>query len=77
MSFSRLEKHVSAIFAESGQAYGSMTAGKVANLIGALIQKRMRADEIVTFQVGTHPLLTASPIAHQVENAAEIALTKL
>jgi len=60
-----------------GQAYGSMTAGKVANFIGALIQKRMRADEIITFQVGTHPMLTASPIAHQVENAAEIALTKL
>jgi len=27
--------------------------------------------------VGTHPMLTASPISHQVENAAEIALTKL
>jgi len=60
-----------------GQVYGSMTAGKVANFIGALIQKRMRADEIVTFQVGTHPMLTPSPISHQVENAAEIALTKL
>lgn len=60
-----------------GQVYGSMTAGKVANFIGALIQKRMRADEIITFQVGTHPMLTASPISHQVENAAEIALTKL
>jgi len=60
-----------------GQVYGSMTAGKVANFIGALIQKRMRADEIVTFQVGTHPMLTASPISRQVENAAEIALTKL
>jgi len=60
-----------------GQVYGSMTTGKVANFVGALIQKRMRADEIVTFQVGTHPMLTASPIAHQVENAAEIALTKL
>jgi len=60
-----------------GQVFGSMTAGKVANFIGALIQKRMRADEIVTFQVGTHPMLTASPISHQVENAAEIALTKL
>jgi len=59
-----------------GQVFGGMTAGKVANFIGALIQKRMRADEIVTFQVGTHPMLTASPIAHQIENAAEIALTK-
>jgi len=60
-----------------GQTCGGMTAGKVANFIGALIQKRMRADEIITFQVGTHPMLTASPMAHQVENAAEIALTKL
>jgi len=60
-----------------GQVHGSMTAGKVANFIGALIQKRMRADEIITFQVGTHPMLTASPISHQVENAVEIALTKL
>jgi len=60
-----------------GQVYGSMTAGKVTNFIGALVQKRMRADEIITFQVGTHPMLTASPISHQVENAAEIALTKL
>jgi len=60
-----------------GQVYGSMTAGKVANFIAALVQTRMRADQIVTFQVGTHPMLTASPVAHQVENAAEIALTKL
>ena len=69
------EKHTRVLL--GGQVYGSMTAGKVANFIGALIQKRMRADEIVIFQVGTHPMLTASPIAHQVENAAEIALTKL
>ena len=69
------EKHTRILL--GGQVYGSMTAGKVANFIGALIQKRMRADEIVIFQVGTHPMLTASPIAHQVENAAEIALTKL
>jgi NADH oxidase (H2O2-forming) len=34
----------------------------------------MNADQIATFQMGTHPLLTASPIAHQVVNAAEIAL---
>ena len=60
-----------------GHIYGSMTAGKVANFIGILIQKRIRADEIVTFQVCTHPMLTASSISHQVENAAEIALTKL
>jgi len=60
-----------------GQAWGSVTAGLIANFIGALIQKRMRADEIVVFQVGTHPMLTPSPIAHQIQNAAEVALAKM
>ncbi len=60
-----------------GQIYGSDKAGYVANCIGSLIQQGLRADELVTFQVGTHPKLTPSPIAHQIENAAEIALAKL
>ena len=60
-----------------GQAWGGITVGLMANFIGALIQKRMRADEIVIFQVGTHPMLTASPIAHQIQNAAENALVKM
>jgi len=60
-----------------GQVWGGVTTGLMANFIGALIQKKMRADEIVIFQVGTHPMLTASPIAHQIQNAAEIALAKM
>jgi len=59
-----------------GQVYGSDKAGYVANCIGFLIQQGMRADEISVFQMGTHPKLTPSPIAHQIENAAEIALAK-
>lgn len=59
-----------------GQVYGSEKAGYVVNCIGALIQQEMRADEISVFQMGTHPKLTPSPIAHQIENAAEIALAK-
>lgn len=57
-----------------GQVYGSDKAGYVVNCIGSLIQHGMRADEIVVFQMGTHPKLTPSPIAHQIENAAELAL---
>ncbi len=60
-----------------GQVYGSDKAGYVANCIGSLVQQGLRADELVTFQVGTHPKLTPSPIAHQIENAAEIALAQL
>ena len=59
-----------------GQAYGGATVGEVTNFIGALIQQKARVDEIPTFQVGTHPALTASPIAYQVVNAAEDALRK-
>ncbi len=60
-----------------GQVYGSDKAGYVANCIGSLVQQGLRADELVTFQVGTHPKLTPSPIAHQIENAAELALVQL
>jgi NADH oxidase (H2O2-forming) len=51
--------------------------GEKINFIGALIQHKMRADEVCTFQMGTHPLLTASPIAYQLTNAAQLAVMKL
>jgi len=37
----------------------------------------MTADDIATFQMGTHPALTASPIAYQMSNAAEMAVKEL
>jgi len=60
-----------------GQTYGGLSVGELINFIGALVQHRMRADEISTFQMGTHPMLTASPIAYQIVNAAEIAAAEL
>ena len=60
-----------------GQVCCGDTTGEVVNLIAALIQARMNADQIATFQMGTHPALTASPIAYQLVNAAEQALLKL
>ena len=59
-----------------GQVRGGHSAGELINTISACIQKRMTADDIATFQLGTHPAVTASPIAYQLVNAAEIALTK-
>ncbi len=59
-----------------GQIYGGNVVGEMINIIGAMIQHKMRADEICTFQMGTHPMLTASPIAYQIVNAAQIALMK-
>jgi len=60
-----------------GQIYGGASVGEKINFIGALIQHKMRADEVCTFQMGTHPLLTASPIAYQLINAAQLAIMKL
>jgi NADH oxidase (H2O2-forming) len=60
-----------------GQACGGDTVGEMANLIATMIQAEMNADQIATFQMGTHPLLTASPVAYPLVNAAELALSKL
>ncbi|MFH1024724.1 MAG: FAD-dependent oxidoreductase [Planctomycetota bacterium] len=57
-----------------GQVTGARSGGELINAISACIHQRMTADDIATFQTGTHPALTASPIAYQLVNAAEEAL---
>lgn len=57
-----------------GQVSGASSGGELINAISASIYKRSTVDDIATFQTGTHPGLTASPIAYQLVNAAEIAL---
>jgi pyruvate/2-oxoglutarate dehydrogenase complex dihydrolipoamide dehydrogenase (E3) component len=65
------ERHTRALL--GGQIMGANSAGELINAVSACIQQRMTADEIATFQTGTHPALTASPIAYQLVNAAEEA----
>ncbi len=57
-----------------GQVRGGPSTGELMNTISACIQKKMTADDIATFQLGTHPAVTASPIAYQLVNAAEMAI---
>lgn len=57
-----------------GQVRGGHSVGELSNTISACIQKKMTADDIATFQLGTHPAVTASPIAYQLVNAAEMAI---
>lgn len=57
-----------------GQITGATSAGELINAVSACINKRMTADDIATFQTGTHPALTASPISYQLVNAAENAI---
>jgi len=60
-----------------GQIFGALSGGELINAISAFISKKMTADDIALFQAGTHPALTASPIAYQLVNAAESASVKL
>jgi NADH oxidase (H2O2-forming) len=60
-----------------GAVRGGPSAGELINAISALIQNRMRANDITIFQIGTHPAVTASPIAYQLVNAAEMALKNM
>ena len=60
-----------------GQVRGNASAGEIINIVSACIQKRMLAEDIATFQMGTHPALTASPIAYPLVNAAEIAISQM
>jgi NADH oxidase (H2O2-forming) len=57
-----------------GQVRGGVSGGELLNAISAAISAGMRADDVATFQMGTHPALTASPIAYQLVNAAENAV---
>ncbi len=60
-----------------GQVTGAKSGGELINAISACIHQRMTADDIATFQTGTHPALTASPIAYQLVNAAEAAIGRM
>jgi NADPH-dependent 2,4-dienoyl-CoA reductase/sulfur reductase-like enzyme len=60
-----------------GQVMGDATAGEIINAISACVQNRMTAEDIAMFQTGTHPALTASPIATHMVNAAEMAIEQM
>ncbi|MBN1317239.1 MAG: FAD-dependent oxidoreductase [Anaerolineales bacterium] len=60
-----------------GQVMGDVTAGEIINTISACVQSRMTAEQIAMFQMGTHPLLTASPIVYPLVGAAEMAIAQM
>lgn len=60
-----------------GSVSGGATVGEVVNVIGLAIQKRMTVSEVLTAQIGTHPLLTAPPTAYPFIKASEAALKQI
>ena len=54
-----------------GEVVGGSSVGELTNIIGIIIQNRMNINSILTSQIGTHPLLTASPAGYPLLKAAE------
>ncbi|MDA3886602.1 MAG: FAD-dependent oxidoreductase [Candidatus Delongbacteria bacterium] len=60
-----------------GEACGGLSTGELVNMIGIVIQNRMNINSLFTAQIGTHPLLTASPAGYPLLKAVENALAKM
>ncbi|MDP8240334.1 MAG: FAD-dependent oxidoreductase [Candidatus Hatepunaea meridiana] len=58
------------------QLTGGDSVGELTNMLSVMIQKKMTDMEIDTIQIGTHPLLTSSPIAYPVIGAAVNSILK-
>lgn len=59
------------------QISGGDSIGEMINIMSVAIQQKMTAADLNTFQVATHPLLTASPIAYPINAAAMSAIEKM
>jgi pyruvate/2-oxoglutarate dehydrogenase complex dihydrolipoamide dehydrogenase (E3) component len=57
-----------------GQVMGPKSGGELINAISVCIRQEMTVEDVALFPMGTHPALTASPIAYQLTNAAEMAI---
>jgi len=77
------ELYVKMIFSrESGillgaQIAGGKSVGEMINIVGLALQKGATANDFVTMQIGTHPLLTSAPTTYPLVLAAESAIMKL
>ncbi len=60
-----------------GEIYGGKSAGEIINIISLAIQKVVTVYELVSFQIGTHPLLTTAPTKYVLIKAAEDAMGKI
>lgn len=60
-----------------GEAKGGKSLGELINVIGLAIQKHMTVNDLLVSQIGTHPLLTASPAGYPLIKAAEIVAKNL
>ncbi|MCK5758745.1 MAG: FAD-dependent oxidoreductase [Clostridiales bacterium] len=60
-----------------GEVLGGKSAGELTNVVGFAIQNHMTVYDLIMTQIGTQPLLTASPAGYPLVKAAEIIVKKL
>lgn len=60
-----------------GEAWGGKIAGTLINIISMAIQKEVTVYELISYQIGTHPLLTAAPTKPVMVKAAEAAIARI
>ncbi len=60
-----------------GSVLGGVSAGELTNVLGFLIQGGMSISDMLVAQIGTQPMLTASPAAYPLIKAAEAAAKNL
>ena len=60
-----------------GEVWGGKSSGEIVNTIGLAIQKGLTVYELISFQFGTHPLLTSAPTMPVFIKAVELALSKI
>ncbi|MEE4270381.1 MAG: FAD-dependent oxidoreductase [Thermoanaerobaculales bacterium] len=58
-----------------GQIKGGDSVGEMANILAVMIQNEMTDMEIDTLQIGTHPLLTSSPVVYPIITATVDAIS--
>lgn len=60
-----------------GEVIGGVSAGELTNVLGFVIQNKMTISDLLCSQIGTQPMLTASPAAYPMIKAAEVIAKKL
>ncbi|MCK5731370.1 MAG: FAD-dependent oxidoreductase [Draconibacterium sp.] len=60
-----------------GEVWGGKSAGEIINTISLAIQKNVTVYELISFQIGTHPLLTSAPTKSILIKTAEMIISKI
>jgi hypothetical protein len=55
-----------------GEIVGGVSAGELTNVLGFIIQNKMTITDLLCSQIGTQPMITASPAAYPLIKAAEM-----